>query len=122
MTRTLMFAAIPPHGFLIISLINEQPETSLGVFDNSVLDLNDDTLAARVCTPTWRSRTPSDCDKIQKKTKVIVAPYDVHSLRGSNGFPCDAYCQLVRGAWPDFYSNLSSECSAFIEVTKEYTR
>lgn len=46
MTRTLMFAAILPHGFLIISLINEQPETSLGVFDNSVLDLYDDTLAA----------------------------------------------------------------------------
>ena len=46
MTRTLMFAAILPHGFLTISQINEQPETSLGVFDNSVLDLYDDTLAA----------------------------------------------------------------------------
>ncbi|KAF2804054.1 uncharacterized protein BDZ99DRAFT_398860, partial [Mytilinidion resinicola] len=41
------------------------------------------------------------------KTKVIIAPHDAHSLRGTNSAPCDVYCEALKGAFLDFYSLLS---------------
>ncbi|KAF2497625.1 hypothetical protein BU16DRAFT_616239 [Lophium mytilinum] len=67
------------------------PETSLGEFDFSVLDQFDDTLAAIHRISNGR-------------TKVIIAPHDAHSLRGSNSAPCDVYCKALKGAFLDFYS------------------
>ncbi|KAF2263148.1 hypothetical protein CC78DRAFT_569183 [Lojkania enalia] len=69
------------------------PEPEIGVFDRSMLDRFDDTLAA--------------IHRISKgKVKVIVAPHNAHALRGSNNVPCDAYCKKIDGAFLDFYSNL----------------
>ncbi|KAG9185546.1 hypothetical protein G6011_06877 [Alternaria panax] len=67
------------------------PEGSLGGFDKSLLDQFDDTLAA--------------IHHLSKgQVKVIIAPHDAHALRGSNGVPCDAYCEALDGAFLDFYS------------------
>jgi hypothetical protein len=68
------------------------PEGELGGFDKSLLDQFDDTLAA--------------IHHLSKgQMKVIIAPHDAHALRGSNGVPCDAYCQKLDGAFLDFYSS-----------------
>ncbi|KAF2470699.1 uncharacterized protein BDR25DRAFT_286871 [Lindgomyces ingoldianus] len=69
-------------------------EKELGIFDQSLLDQFDDTLAA--------IHRISNAGKV----KVIIAPHDAHALRGSNNIPCDAYCKKVDSAFLDFYSNL----------------
>ncbi|KAF2453227.1 hypothetical protein BDY21DRAFT_356883 [Lineolata rhizophorae] len=66
-------------------------ERTLGEVDYSVLDLYDDTLAA-----IYRIG--------EGQTKVIIAPHDVHALRGDNGKLCDAYCESVGKSWLSFYS------------------
>ncbi|KAF2837062.1 glycoside hydrolase family 5 protein [Patellaria atrata CBS 101060] len=68
------------------------PEFYLHTFDQVSLDRFDDTLAA--------------IHRISKgKTKVIIAPHDVHALRGTNNAKCDVYCQTVGEPWLDFYTN-----------------
>lgn len=66
-------------------------EPALGEFDLTALDALDDTLAS--------------IHRISKgKTKVVIAPHDIHSLRGDDAL-CDAYCQAVGRAWLDFYTS-----------------
>ncbi|KAF2659414.1 glycoside hydrolase family 5 protein [Lophiostoma macrostomum CBS 122681] len=68
------------------------PELEVGSFDQRLLDIYDNTLAA--------------IHRISKgKLKVIIAPHDAHALRGTNEQPCDAYCKMIDGAFLDFYSN-----------------
>lgn len=43
------------------------------------------------------------------KTKVIIAPHDIHALRADSHVPCDAYCKKVGDSWLDFYSTEESK-------------
>ena len=48
------------------------------------------------------------------KVKVIIAPHDAHALRASNGVRCDVYCELIDGAFLDFYSIHESKSKNWI--------
>ncbi|KAF3008908.1 hypothetical protein E8E13_011229 [Curvularia kusanoi] len=71
---------------------HSDPEPQIGEFDKSLLDQLDDALAAihRISNGT---------------VKVILAPHDARALRGTEGVPCDAYCEKIGGAFLDFYSS-----------------